>query len=774
MIQDWSRLHNVFLSNITGGIYEWLATRLGVSTDSLKAMQVGYTPRVVFGGKGLKAEKVSYDGWFTVPMRSADAKIVGFSLRGLNDKKVMYPGSKPGCMFAVNPAHRHGEHGYSSGSHNWVRTMDGGICCPICNKPDGCLVSTENPADPKAVVCIRTESPVRLKFGWLHIRKDTGILASASPLPGGDTGTHVVIVEGMSDACAAYDLGLVGLGRPNAQGGLEIVADLVRGRACIIVGENDKKANGDWPGQVGASMTLKACAKSTAKARILYPPSHVKDLRVWLTNYGLTKDTLLADAAEKGEEHITTDLIADDRPLTIFRAFLRDVYTLGKVTVLKNWESSWYVYSETDARYVPTQEANLMGAFMRWSDPKMVTVETAKGEKAERLKATASLWSSLRMAAMADGYLDGAIPKWINGKQGVDPRDLICFNNGILDVNALLDGETDYLVPTTPDLFTTHALPFSFDPAAECPLWLSFLGSSLGDDPAKISLLQEWMGYCMTPDTSMEKMLYMRGPTGSGKGTVLSVVQQLVGDEQAATPQFDGLSEGFGLQSLVGKLVCLIGDARDVGGALQMKSLQVLLSIVGRDALQINRKFKEHLEGNRLTCRITIAANTFLNIPDSTGALQRRLSLLEFSKTITKPDITLKDRLKGETAGIALWALTGLRRLRTQGYFTTPVSSAAAMEEWKLYNNPLASFLEECIDVTEKGLMPRRMLWDAWVKWAEQHKQRVATKTQFFNDMMTLATYATTDSVPVSGGNEIIYRGITLTREAARRYCGKP
>lgn len=774
MAQDWSKLHSVFLSNITGGIYEWLAIRLGISVESLKAMQVGYTPRVVFGGKGLKTEKISYDGWFTVPMRGADAKITGFSLRSLNDKKVLYPGSKPGCMYVVNSAHRHGEHGYSSGSHNWVRAMDSGHPCPVCGKPDGCLLSAENPADPKAVVCIRTESTAKLKFGWLHIRKETGILASASPLPGGDVGTEVVLVEGMSDACAAYDLGLVGLGRPNNQGGMDIVTDLVRGRTCVIVGENDKKPSGDWPGQVGASMTLKACTKSTAKARIIYPPAHVKDLRVWLTNYGLTKPIFLAEVAEKGEEHVPIDMIPDDRPLTIFRAFLRDHYTLGKVLVLKNWEDGWYVYTESEARYVPTQEAGLIGAFMRWSDPKMVMIETMKGEKAERLKATAGMWSSMKLVAMADGYLSGPIPQWINGKRGTNPRDLICFNNGILDVNALLDGEADYLVPTTPDLFTTHALPFPFDPAAECPLWISFLESSLGDDPAKRDLLQEWMGYCMTPDTSMEKMLYMRGPTGSGKGTVLSVIQQMVGDEQAATPQFDGLSANFGLQSLVGKLVCLIGDARDVGGSLQMKSLQVLLSIVGRDALQIDRKFREHLEGNRLTCRITIASNTFLNIPDSTGALQRRLALLEFSRTITNPDITLKDRLKTETAGIALWALQGLRRLRTQGRFTTPLSSVAAMEEWKLYNNPLASFLEECVEVTPKGITPRRMLWDAWVRWADQHKQRVYTKTQFFNDVMTLATYATTDSVPVGGANEVIYRGMSLTRDAARRYLGKP
>lgn len=760
---------------MTTGVYDWLALRLGVSVASLQALQVGYAPRVVFTGKGTKPAFTSYDGWFTTPMRDGSAKITGLSLRGLNDKKLVWPGSKAGCMFVVNQLHRHGEHGYSSGAHNWVRVADAGVNCPICDKPDGCVVSEENPVDPKAVICIREQSPKKLKLGWLHIRKDTGILASASPISGGETDEPIVVVEGMSDACAAFDLGLPSIGRPNADGGMEVLVDLVRSRTVIIVGENDRKPDGKWPGQIGASLALKTCNKSTAKARIVYPPEHIKDLRAWRVNAGLTKDLLLSTTAEKGEETIANDVIQDDRPLTIVQGFIRDIYTRGSTTILKSWEGGWYVYKEGEGRYAPVKDQEIISAFFRWSQPKMLITQGPKGDKVGPLKASASMWTNIGMAALGDSYIVGELPMWMNGKTGTEPKNLLVFNNGILDVAALLEGEEGYLMPLTPDLFTTNALPFPFDPTATCPQWEAFIESSLGDDPEKIALLQEWMGLCMTPDASYERMLFMRGAPASGKGTVLSVIQALVGNAQTATPRFGELAGPHALSPLLGKLVCLIDDARPTAGAHTNQCLEVLLSIVGRGRLSINPKFKQQIEGTMLTCRITIASNTFLSIPDTTGALQRRLLLLEFQRSFaSNPDIHLKDKLATETAGIALWALKGLRRLRTTNKFTIPQSSMEAMEEWKSFNNPLSSFLDECTTIEPEGSVSRAMLYDAWMGWSEAHRQPVSSKSQFYNDMMFLATYATTCAVEDRGRNEIVYKGLTLRPDAARRFLGRP
>ena len=36
-------------------------------------------------------------------------------------------------------------------------------------------------------------------------------------------------------------------------------------------------------------------------------------------------------------------------------------------------------------------------------------------------------------------------------------------------------------------------------------------------------LLQDWMGYTLTPDTSLQKILLCLGPPRSGKGTVYRI-----------------------------------------------------------------------------------------------------------------------------------------------------------------------------------------------------------------------------------------------------------
>ena len=124
----------------------------------------------------------------------------------------MYPGSKHGFTYEINPDHRQGDQGYSSGAHNWVRTMDVAVLCPMCGKPDGCLVSAEDPNDPRAAVCIREKSAKQLRFGYLHIRKAEGNLKSGSSLM--ESNDPIVTVEGFSDTAAVLDLGMGGSRTP--------------------------------------------------------------------------------------------------------------------------------------------------------------------------------------------------------------------------------------------------------------------------------------------------------------------------------------------------------------------------------------------------------------------------------------------------------------------------------------------------------------------------------------------------------------------------------
>ncbi len=95
----------------------------------------------------------------------------------------------------------------------------------------------------------------------------------------------VIVVEGSSDACAVYDLGLVSVGKPSAEGGNLILRSLLAGREVVVVGENDESGAGK-KGMEKTALALKDIAESV---RTVMPPDGIKDMREWVKS-GLTPD----------------------------------------------------------------------------------------------------------------------------------------------------------------------------------------------------------------------------------------------------------------------------------------------------------------------------------------------------------------------------------------------------------------------------------------------------------------------------------------------------
>lgn len=109
-----------------------------------------------------------------------------------------------------------------------------------------------------------------------------------------DRGGPVFIPEGMSDTLALAAMGLSGLGRPSNMYGADILADILRSkglqadisRAIIVLGENDRKADGTWPGRDGAEFTAKRLSELLGRPIwIGYPPALAKDVREYLRAY---------------------------------------------------------------------------------------------------------------------------------------------------------------------------------------------------------------------------------------------------------------------------------------------------------------------------------------------------------------------------------------------------------------------------------------------------------------------------------------------------------
>ncbi|KKL81768.1 hypothetical protein LCGC14_1991500, partial [marine sediment metagenome] len=211
-----AKLFDVLASNVSSSMLKTLADELGVTPESMKKLGVGFHPT-----KGTRC--------FAFPERDIDGSIIGISYRTEDGKKFMEEGSKHGLFFAPNPEFIKGENAYAAGKHNWIRLQDAGVQCPICGKPDWCLVSAGNPTDPNAAVCSRISKGSKREIkdcGFLHILKPEGQVRNdtAGILP--ETDLPILVVEGYTDTAAAMDMGFVAIGRPSAKSKLELLLPL--------------------------------------------------------------------------------------------------------------------------------------------------------------------------------------------------------------------------------------------------------------------------------------------------------------------------------------------------------------------------------------------------------------------------------------------------------------------------------------------------------------------------------------------------------------------
>ena len=118
-----------YVKNVYPAMLQELAEDLGVSTDALIAIGIGFNPM--------------HQSWIS-PERNETGEIVGLVERFASGKKIMVKESKRGLTFILNPDYEIGEKKYAPGKHNWRRT-GGDIDCPICGKNDWCLVSSTVP-----------------------------------------------------------------------------------------------------------------------------------------------------------------------------------------------------------------------------------------------------------------------------------------------------------------------------------------------------------------------------------------------------------------------------------------------------------------------------------------------------------------------------------------------------------------------------------------------------------------------------------------------------
>ncbi len=310
------------------------------------------------------------------------------------------------------------------------------------------------------------------------------------------------------------------------------------------------------------------------------------------------------------------------------------------------------------------------------------------------------------------------------------PMDIIPCKNMLLHLPTLTH------VQPTPLLFNISALAYDHDPSAPpAQLWDNFLRQVFKDDFEASDLLQEWFGYCLTGDTSLQKMLLIVGPRRCGKGTIGRVLSHLVGPGNVCGPATSSFEGEFGLQQLIGKSVAIVSDARFTGKNIQTV-IERLLCISGEDTMTVNRKFLSPVT-MRLPTRFMFLTNELPRLSDASGALAGRFMLLQLTESFYgREDANLSERLYGEAPAILNWAIEGLQRLRQRGRFQQPSSVAEVIRDLEDLSSPVSVFVRERCRVGAGLRVPVDGLYSRWREWCtENGRGRPSNKQRFGRDL---------------------------------------
>lgn len=142
-----------------------------------------------------------------------------------------------------------------------------------------------------------------------------------------------------------------------------------------------------------------------------------------------------------------------------------------------------------------------------------------------------------------------------------NPFEKLTFKNGTLDT------VTGHFAPThSPQDRITQLRPYNYDPLAKCPTWMKFLSQAMENDKERINLIQAIFRYAVLPRSrdqkaEIEKSFDFFGQKGTGKGTTLDVLTNLVGSDNVGSASVDTFKTSVGLGQLVDKTLAVDYDA---------------------------------------------------------------------------------------------------------------------------------------------------------------------------------------------------------------------
>jgi putative DNA primase/helicase len=329
-----------------------------------------------------------------------------------------------------------------------------------------------------------------------------------------------------------------------------------------------------------------------------------------------------------------------------------------------------------------------------------------------------------------------------------DPFLLNC-SNGTVDLRR------GALRPHRKADLLSKMIPFDFDPAAECPLFLRMMYRLMGDDtdasPTEIDTAARLVAYlqrlfgCAATGKPEKLLVVFYGATGNnGKSTLLSTISKALGDREYGTQiNIDSLMadpRGGGLSNSVNSDLSDLQGTRFVFSSEVNKGQRLSLSrvkyLTGLTAVKA-RRLRENWIVFPPTWKIFLDCNDRPEISSHTDPIWNRVVCIPFTVTIPDAEIDtdLPGKLEAELPGILAWIVEGARQYTAHGFGVVPGEVHASTEEYRAESDRLKDFIEDCCNLNQYAWGSSVKLSQAYTDWCSKNGEHPLEPTGFWEQI---------------------------------------
>ncbi len=323
---------------------------------------------------------------------------------------------------------------------------------------------------------------------------------------------------------------------------------------------------------------------------------------------------------------------------------------------------------------------------------------TVGGEQVKRRRALLDWASSLR--PITD---DGA--NW-----DTDPW-LLGVENGVVDLR------TGTLRAGRPEDRITLRVRAPFVASATCPLWDVTIHEIFDGNAELIAYFDRYVGYSLTGDCREETLALCWGGGANGKGTVMNTIGWLLGDYADDLP-FSALElhERSGIPNDIAKIVGKRFVTSSESGETRRLNEARVKALTGRDPITARFLHCEFFTFQPVA-KFWLATNHKPTVRDTSVGFWRRIHLIPFTRSFAeRPDLTLKDRLRAEAAGILARAVRGCLAWQREG-LNAPAMVRQATDRYRTESEPLEQFFDACCVRKEGASATFGELFQAYVRY---------------------------------------------------------